>query len=174
MADYIWTNGAHVKADAQIVGVALEQLQQDNGGMLVARVVVDAARPTDSPLHSCFEWDDLRAAELFREDQARHVLACIRIVEQRDDKGHPTQTMRAFVNLTETIGEDDQRGYIPIARVLSDKDLLRKAIQQAANELRGFEARYASFRDIASVARTAREEVERLWKDEPATAAVSA
>ena len=168
MADYVWTTGSHIKANAQIVGDELETLQQINGGRLTARVVVEEARRPTSPLHPCFEWDDVRAAELWRENEARHVLACIRVVEARDDKGAPSKTIRAFVNLTETVGGDEQRGYIPIARVLSDADLLRQAVQQAANELRSFEERYASFEVIAAVGRAARERVESLIaEDEP-------
>lgn len=160
MADYIWTAGAHIKAKAQAIGAELELLQASHGGRLTARIVVEAARAADAPLHPIFEWDDLRAAELYREDQARHVLACIRVVQERDVNGAATKTIRAFVNLVETVGDDEQRGYIPIARVLSDHDLLTQAVRQAASELRAFEDRYASFEVIAAAGRGARERIE--------------
>lgn len=162
MADYIWTAGAHIKADAQAIGGELESLQRQNGGRLTARVVVDEARTSESPLHGCFEWDDLRAAELHREDQARHLLACIRVVEARDANGAPSQTIRAFVNLTETVGDEEQRGYIPIARVRSDAELLRQAISQAAKDLQNFESRYEAFAAIRDIAKGARERIQSL------------
>lgn len=161
MSDYMWTPGAHITADAQPVGEELERLQRRNGERLTARIVVDAARSEESPLHAAFEWDDVRAAERYREDQARHVLACIRIVDTWAEDGSVEKTMRAFVNLTETVGTDEQRAYIPIARVLSDRDLLAQALARAASELRSFEDRYASFEVIAASARMAREQIER-------------
>lgn len=160
MAEYIWTAGARIKAKAQIVGQELEQLQDDHGGRLTARIVVEAARPVDAPLHPVFEWDDLRAAELYREDQARHVLHSIRLVERNERGQVLNNRIHAFVNLVETVGDDEQRGYISIARVLSDRDLLAQALRQAAAELRGFETRYADFEVIAEAARVAREHIE--------------
>lgn len=162
MADYIWTGGARIRANAQLIGNELETLQQENQGRLTARVVVESARDATSPLHPVFEWDNVRAAELYREEQARYVLRCIRVVNARDEHGTPTQTMHAFVNLTETVGDDEQRSYIPIAHVLSDHDLMRKALAQAAGELRSFEDRYSSFKVIAEAGRAAREQVESL------------
>src|SRR5687767_282224 len=87
MTTYHWTPGARFKADAQKVGTALAKLSEKHDARLTARIVVDAARPKNSVLHTCFEWDDVRAAELFREEQARKVLHSIRAVnaETGDD-----------------------------------------------------------------------------------------
>lgn len=170
MADYVWTHGAHIRADANAIGTRLEELQREKGGRLTARIYVEDARDETSPLHDSLEWDDVRAAELHREHQARHVLASIRIVKQRDEEGTPIQTIRAFVNLTEQVGEDTQRGYIPIARVLSDHELLQQAIAQAARELRAFEERYASFEAIQTVARTARVSLEAIMESQSVSA----
>lgn len=162
MSEYVWTNGACIKAAAQEVGHEIERVQKVHGDRMTARIYVDAARPDDSPLHPTLEWDNLRAAELYREDQARHVLACIRIVEARDANGTPSKTIRAFVNLVERVGNETQRHYVPMATVLADADLLRQAVEKAAKELAAFEDRYASFQMIADVARDARERLQRL------------
>lgn len=165
MSDYVWQKGSRLTdklASAQVVGVWLERLEQENGGRLTTRVVVDAARPTVSPLHPLFEWDDLRAAELYREDQARYVLSCIRIVEPSTDPSDAPRTIHAYVSLVEDIDGEKQRAYVPVARVFSDVALLQQAIERAAAELRAFENRYAEFDAIARVARTAREQIEAL------------
>lgn len=116
----------------------------------------------ESPLHPCFEWDDVRAAELFREDQARHVLSSIRVVQRSDDPRKEVTTLHAYVSLEEEVGGEKQRAYVPIARVFSDGDLLKQAIEKAAAELRSFEDRYAEFDAIARAARTAREQIEQV------------
>ena len=55
---------------------ALKQLE-DRKGRLLARDVLDAARDPSSPLHGCFEWDDGRAAEAYRLEQARELIRSI-------------------------------------------------------------------------------------------------
>jgi hypothetical protein len=164
MSEFVWAAGSRLTkkiADPQVVGDSLETLQQENGGRLTARVVVEAARPIEAPLHQIFEWDDLRAAELFREDQARHVLSSIRVVQPRTDPKEEKRMLHAYVSLEETIGDEKQRAYVPIARVFNDADLLKQAIEKAAAELRAFEDRYAEFESIAKAARTAREQIEQ-------------
>lgn len=165
MTEYRWAAGCRLTkktADPQVVGDTLEQLQQENGGRITPRVVVDAARPVESPLHPCFEWDDIRAAELYREDQARHVISSVRIVQRSDNPKDEPRILRAYVNLTEQIGDDEEtRGYVPLARVLDDAMLLRQAIERAASELRACEEKYRDFELIARAIKSAREAVEQ-------------
>lgn len=164
MADYKWATGSRLtekKASAQVVGDSLDTLQQENGGRLTARIVVDAARPIDAALHPLFEWDDLRAAELFREDQARHVISSIRIVQPKSDPREAAKLFHAFVSLIEDVDDEKQRAYVPLARVLGSDALLKQAIEKAAAELRAFEDRYAEYETIARAARMAREEIEK-------------
>lgn len=165
MSNYIWASGSRITnniVQAQIVGEELEQLQQDNSGRLTAGVVVDAARPSEAPLHPIFEWDDVRAAELFREDQAREVLRSIRVVVQtQDDADDEPRSVHAYVNVIDAVDSDEpQRGYVPIQRVYNEPSLMRQALQTAASELRAFEKRYAEFDAIANAVRKAREEIE--------------
>lgn len=163
---YRWKSGSYISANAQAVGDELQRLQQDNGGRLTPRVVVEAARPADSPLHPCIEWDDVRAAELYREDQARHVVRSVRIVT---GTGADAKLQRAFVNVIEIIDEEEQHGYVPMARVLSDADLYRQVVEQAAKDLHSWEDRYAQFTELASIGKAARERVEQLALPSEAT-----
>lgn len=159
MAEYVWAKGCRLTkktADPQVIGDTLDQLQGENGGRLTPRVVVDAARPDESPLHPCFEWDDLRAAELYREDQARHVINSVRVVQRSDDPRAEARVLHAFVSLSEQTDDGPERGYIPLARVLNDAALLKQAMDRAAAELRAFEDRYREFDLIAQAVRQAR------------------
>lgn len=156
---YTFRSGSHVKGNPQIVGEALELLQADNAGRLTARIVVEAARPAESPLHGSFEWDDLRAAELYREEQARQVISSVRVITQ---SGTQQKVERAYVNVVENVGGDEQRGYVPMARVLSDGELYRQVCEQAAKDLKSWEDRYSEFETLASIGRSARERIEQL------------
>lgn len=49
-------------------------------GTLTAETVLDDARDPQSPLHAHFEWDDSKAAEAFRLDQARKLIRSVRLV----------------------------------------------------------------------------------------------
>jgi hypothetical protein len=49
----------------------LEELAARNGGELTAAETLEAARDPNSPIHSCFQWDDSLAAEQYRLEQAR-------------------------------------------------------------------------------------------------------
>lgn len=159
MTKFAWTSGAHIKADAQSVGEELTRLQRDNGERLTPRIVVDAARPVESPLHPAFEWDDVRAAELFREDQARHVIRCVRVVKQ---DGDATKLQRVFVNVVETTADGEENAYVPMARIASDADLYRQVLERAAADLRAWESRYDQFAELAAIGRTARQQVEQM------------
>lgn len=157
---YKWTEGAHIKADAQQVGEALVELQADNGERLTPRVVVDAARPDGSPLHPCFEWDDVRAAELHREDQARHIVRCIRVEQPASD--NRMEMRRVFVNVIESIDGEDQHGYVSVARVMSDEDLRQQLIVQARKELESFKKRYAELSDLVAITETALAQIDAM------------
>jgi hypothetical protein len=163
LAAYVWAKACRLTnktAPAQTVGDELDTLQTEHGGRLTPRTVVDAARNEASALHPCFEWDDVRAAELHREHQARHVLASIRVVHPRSDPREAPRVLRAFVSLVEQVGDERQRAYVPMARVVEDSELLAQAIEQAAAELRAFEDRYSEFDQIVKAVRRARTAIE--------------
>ncbi len=67
MSEFQWVAGCRLTkkiADPQVIGAELAQLHEANGGRLTARLVVDAARPIEAPLHPLFEWDDVRACSM--------------------------------------------------------------------------------------------------------------
>lgn len=59
---------------------AFEALGDTHGLRLRAQHVVDAARPSTSPLHGRFEWRDDVAAERYRLDQAGRLIVKARVI----------------------------------------------------------------------------------------------
>jgi hypothetical protein len=162
---YTWKQGIRYSAKAQAVGDRLEELQAANGQRLTPRVVVDDARDPQSPLHPCFEWDDLRAAELHREQQARRVLSAIRVVVTPKTENTPAQIVRAYVHLVEHIGIVRQPVYVPIAQVQDNTDLYRAALREARAQLVALQRHYADIRAIADLLAEPIEELDALAGD---------
>jgi hypothetical protein len=65
--------------DAQTAGEELDRIRQEHG-TLEPGTVVDESRPEEAPLHPAFEWCDPKAAELYREHQATHLIKQVRVV----------------------------------------------------------------------------------------------
>lgn len=143
---YEWKIGSRLTADAQAVGIRLEQLRALHGGHLTAKAVVRDGRRPGSPLEPCFEWDDSRAAEKFREEQARYVLRSIVQVERETDDSEP-KTFRAFVVVTE--GEDEH--YTAVTDAMRDPALRQQILQRAFRELDQWRERYREYEELAAV-----------------------
>lgn len=159
---YRWVPGVRIKGDAQKVGERLEALHGEHGERLTPRVVVDDARVSDSPLHDCFEWDNVRAGELYREAQARAVIRSIRI-ETVGAGG--TSMRRAFVNIVEQVGEDRQHSYVPVSKVLSSEDMRKQLLSQARSELRAFKKRYLEIVELCDIVDDSLERIQKTFFD---------
>lgn len=61
------------------VRAELTRLAEVNGGILLAAKVVEAATDESSPLHSCFQWNDVKAGHSFRLMQAEKLIRSVRI-----------------------------------------------------------------------------------------------
>lgn len=59
-------------------------------GVLTPAAVVDAARDESHPLHDRFEWDDSKAAEAHRLNQARVLIRSVRVVVTLNERSVQT------------------------------------------------------------------------------------
>jgi hypothetical protein len=129
-------NGLSAAARAE-----LEALRLEKGGTLIAADVVDQARSPNSALHPYFEWGDDKAAELYREQQARSVIrAVVRIMP--NGNGNPV-AVRAYVSLPDD--RANRTGYRAVADVMNDDDLAAKALQAFEADVLRLEAKYQSY-----------------------------
>lgn len=112
-------------ADAQKVGEELMNLSYRD-----AASVVRTATNADSELHKCFEWDNSKAGEAHRLEQARLILRMIVTVEDlKVEGGQKTQTYRTFesVRFSDKDGNlDKTMAYIPVKEALSDPELRKQ------------------------------------------------
>lgn len=97
MKKYYARKGAPFKQEVvQKYGERLEYLASKNKGKVVPKVVVDDAKQKSSPLHDYFEWDDKKAGEGYRLQQARNLIN--HIVEVVVIEGKPSK-QRSFFNV---------------------------------------------------------------------------
>jgi hypothetical protein len=123
---------------------ALQQLEEENGGVLTPDDVLRAARETDHPLHQSFEWNDGVAAEKYRKMQAYVILTTVR-VEYMGEK------RKAYFNATVTVGEGESRGYFPIQRVMNDEELRLNVLDQALKEIEHAQKKYTELSELAGI-----------------------
>jgi len=127
------------------VGSELKRIANDHNGCLQPQDVVDAARSETSPIHSFFDWDDTEAAEKWRVHQARNL---IRVTVEYI--GGDDQTLaRVFVSLTPD--RQTKEGYRATAAVMNNKQYREQLLTDALNEMKAFQAKYASLKELDEV-----------------------
>lgn len=89
---------------------------REEHGRLTPKIVVEAARPENHPLHGSFEWDDSVAAQKWREDQAGWLIRHVKITYKTDPESPPA-SVRAF---HATYHPEVGRAYDPLEEILDD------------------------------------------------------
>jgi hypothetical protein len=93
LRDYFAAAGSgFTRDDAAIIGPQLVALAED--GPVDARTVVDVARSANSPLNRYFEWNDEKAADLYRVGQAGSMMKAIRVRTVEDGRPRVTAAYR--------------------------------------------------------------------------------
>lgn len=152
------------KADPQVIGEALERISRATDGRLTPAAVVDAARDQQNPLHVHFEWDDSKAAETYRLDQAQNLTRIIRVSDDKTEDG----TTRAW----RSIKDEGGTAYRHITEIRSSLDLQMALYKQLDRDLEAIQRRAREIADVCDLVTQARMKLaERLSKFETRAAA---
>lgn len=156
---YSWRYGHGVPA--QVAGETIEKIEERDGAV-TAKAFLDESRPEESPTHGCFEWDDTKAAERWRLWQANQTIRdlCVTIVSENVDE-EPIK-VPVFVNTERRVVTTAR--FMSVDSALEDEDHRRVVLQNALDELRAFEHKYAKLTELSEVftaARKARTKTER-------------
>jgi hypothetical protein len=125
------------------IATELARIAAESDGQLIPARVVDAARDPASPLHDKFEWDDSKAAEAHRLNQARTLIRSVKMVVETNQR---IITAPAFVRDPTHAARDG--GYVHTLSLRSDEDLAREAV---IAEFQRASAALKRARDIAAV-----------------------
>lgn len=134
---YQWKVPGIMPVDAQTAGNELQRIYERDGVIEPETVVAESQTPS-ALLHSCFEWDDEKAAHKYRITQAQNIIRAIVVV----DEAKQPET-RAFVNV--------QREYHPLSVVVRNPEKRDVLLQNALNELRWFERKYNTLHELSNV-----------------------
>ena len=133
------------------LGRALQDIY-DQHLQLTAALVVEAARPKDSPLHHRFEWDNKLAGPLYRLQQGGALIRSVKIVRDEQEDCAPVR-VRAFLHVPAVEGQsedDTAASYVPVAVVAASPTmdaLVRQEMQRRIRELRRTYGEYDAFWD---------------------------
>ena len=142
---YRWGQRAY-SVSADVAGRVMEDLE--NGPGLTAKNLVDVSRPDDAPLHSVFEWNDSTAAELYRENQARRLIASIEIVREDVPEVEEKPVMiRAF----HALRTEETEGYEHIQHIMSDEEKRNRLLELAKRDMNIFKEKYKELKELSKV-----------------------
>lgn len=119
---------------AQQAGEELQRIYTERGRM-EASDIVDESRPESAVLHPVFEWDDPKAAELYRQEQARGLCRCLIVVSETEEPEVQQIEIRAFQHVSES--------YRPIHVIINDDDMYEELVETALKEFQSCAKKHA-------------------------------
>lgn len=137
---YQWKAGSHHKVKADVAGRVCESLEKQ--GRLSAAELLETAKDERSPIHVEFEWNDTKAAQGFRLQQARMIINTLTIQISSKEK----QPVRAFFNIIQ-----QEPTYTSIQTIINDSDSYQLLLKQAYKELTEFKNKYKQLTELGKI-----------------------
>ncbi len=135
-----WASGSRFKSDPKEAARIISDVQAEDR-FAQASAVVDAARPTDSPIHEDFEWDDAVAAEIHRADRARSMLRSLVITVENADP----EPLFCHVRV------DGDGGYMETRTALGAVEVREWLLSDARRDAKIFREKYKHLKEMAEV-----------------------
>jgi len=148
---YQWKIPNLYDISAQEAGTEIESCKNE-AGFITPEAVVEKAKPQESVIHRCFEWDAETAAEKYRIHQAGELIRNV-VAVNITESNTPSAPVRAFVN----IKGESERGYKTITAVVRNPGEYGYMLACAKNELAAFTQKYATLTELGGVISAIRE-----------------
>ena len=143
------TAGFKIKNKVSVVYEALNDLAADLKVPCPSpQQIIEAAMDPQHVLHDEFEWDDTKAARLYRLEQARYLVRAIK-VEYEQAALHPEKDVRIIT--TRAFSHTKSGGYRPTLEVLEDDELRKELLDNALRALKQFTAKYAILTELSEL-----------------------
>jgi hypothetical protein len=146
MKTYTWLKGTRYTVDANVVGHALEDIEETMG-KVTPQALVKKAEAKTSPLHPLFEWDDTKAAARFRDHQARNVIRSVQVVVSEKPRKDQGVTVSIATRAFPYVPADE--GYLAIDRVARDLTRFQSALYAVEAKVAGLNRLIADLEDAA-------------------------
>ena len=152
------------RISAEIAGKRFKELEAEHGE-ITPRIVLNDARDEKAVLHPCFEWDDSKAAEAYRLNQASLMIRALVVTVEKTETPTPT---RAYVNVSSM--DEKQGRFISVQTALSDEELRAAVLTRAVMELSQFRRKYEDLQELADVFAAVDKVVKRTRRRKEAAA----
>lgn len=151
---YSWKNyGYTVSAD--VAGKEFEKIEKAHGSV-TSELVLESAKPEESPLHEIFEWNDEIAGHKYRLQQAT-VLICNLSREVETEKELKPIAVRAYVDVSETT----RGSFVNVESAFKNVDTREIVLKRALGELKAFEEKYKNLLELSSLFEVIDELIEK-------------
>lgn len=147
------------KKDAQVIGERIfEDLSPKLGRTPTTAEIIEDAEPTDSPLHKFFEWNNSKAANAHRKQQARHL--CNHIyevpIDYRTQKPVRIDALISIRKMDKDGGLLSQRAYLP-AETVGKTELYRlQVVQFVLGRIEHWTKKYEQYEELEPIAESIR------------------
>jgi hypothetical protein len=122
----------------------------ETNGELTPALVVEAARPEDSPLHNLvFDVPPDQAAERYYLDRAHRLIRAARYVYKDADETGPARSLRAY-HVTPT---SDRITYQSVEEIAADPFMTRLVLDQMRRDWLALKRRYDTFAEFVEMVR---------------------
>ena len=146
MSNYKFRNpGLWKGVSADDAAAELNRIREKRGS-LKPEFVVEESKDKNAVLHNCFTWDNKKAAELWRKQQASDLIrniVCIVVNENVETE------IRAFVNVI--TGTLPDRSYTPVTEAILDDTAYKDLLAQAKAEMESFINKYSQIEELNGV-----------------------
>ena len=127
--------------ETNLIQQAIRALEED--GRLSPEIVVKAATNPKSPLHKYFEWDDSKAAESYRIQQARQIIKIVSYETKVDDI-----VVQSVSYVRDPAMEHKEQGYVSLEQLKAEPE---NAMVMVLSELARAEALLSRAEILAKV-----------------------
>lgn len=146
------------RSKVQAYGEEIERIKvKHKAKMLKSQTIVDEARDENSPIHEYFEWDDSKASELYRRQQAVNLINRIVVVEIKDGE---EKEVPFLVNVKIVDADEEDRGYITFNELIEDELLYDQYLNGLIQELITLKAKIKNFKELKGIYR----EIDKVQK----------
>ena len=131
--------GTRFGADAQ---KCYEEIMEicDDFESATPQAVLEKARDESAELHKCFTWDDTKAAEKWRIQEAKLITANLVVnYKKEDSQNEKPEIIRAFFRTDSSI----HAGYKRTIEIIKDEDEYAGLLMVAKKELKQFKDKYS-------------------------------
>lgn len=132
------------KADAQKCADEIMEICDEHKSA-TPQLIVDKARDSKSELHKCFTWDNDKAADKWRLQEARIILCNIRIAEIKEDNKPQATPIRFFYKTNTT------DGYKPTKMIFKNETEYKRLLERCASELRAIKSKYQNINEYNEI-----------------------